>query len=411
MNKILVINPGSTSTKIAVYEDGNSIFEENIAHSKDELSKYNTILDQFEWRKSLIEKSLLNACIDICSIKAIASRGGIMKPIAGGTYMINEDMLRDIKSINVNGHPSNLAPLISYDLAKENNIKSYVVNPVIVDELDDIARVSGMKEIERISIFHALNQKSVAQMFSKDIGRSYKDLNIIVAHLGGGISIGAHKKGRVVDVNDGLNGDGPFTPERCGSVPAASLVKLCFCGKYTEEQMLQKIRRGSGMLDYLNTNNIVEIQNKCLEGDEKYNFYLNAMCYQISKFIASLSVVFDSKIDGIIITGGIANSKLIVEKIKQKVEFIAPVHIYPGEKEMLALANGVLDVLNGVEELSAVLKPAAYFHFKKKVCSYLIPSLINMIQEKSFSSFSSFLGHVFCDIKSHFLVGICHQTG
>lgn len=355
MNRILVINPGSTSTKVAVYDDDNSIFEETIRHSKDDLGKFDHILDQFEWRKSLIEKSLEKACIDIKTVKAIASRGGIMKPISSGTYIINDAMLDDIKTINVNGHPSNLAPLISNYLAKENNIIAYVIDPIVVDEMDEIARVSGLKEIERISRFHALNQKSVAYMLSRDLGRSYKDLNIIIVHMGGGISIGAHKKGCVIDVNDALDGEGPFSPERCGSLPAGGLIRLCFSGKYTEDQMLQKIRRGSGMLDYLNTNDLIEIEDRCLEGDEKYNFYLDAMCYQIAKSIGSFSVIFDSKLDAIVFTGGIAKSKLIIDKIKKRVEFLAPIHVYPGEKEMLALANGVLRILTCQEEANIYL--------------------------------------------------------
>ncbi len=350
MNRILVINPGSTSTKIAVYDDDNPILEETIRHLKDELSKFNSILDQFQWRKDLIKKELEKSCIDIKTITAVASRGGIMKPISSGTYVINDAMLDDIKSINVNGHPSNLAPLISNEIAKENNIVAYVIDPVVVDEMEDIARVSGLKEIERISRFHALNQKAVAYMLSRDLGRSYNDLNIILVHLGGGISIGAHKKGRIVDVNDALDGDGPFSPERCGGLPIGQLIRLCFSGKYTEETMLQKIRRGSGMLDYLDTNDFFEIEKKCLDGDEKYNFYLDAMCYQIAKSIGSLSVVFDSKIDAIVFTGGIARSKFIVDKIKKMVEFLAPIHVYPGEQEMLALTNGVLRILKGQEE-------------------------------------------------------------
>ncbi len=351
MNKILVINTGSTSTKIAVYLENLALFEETINHSKSDLAKFETVKCELEWRKSIILDKLDQHSIDLKNIVAIASRGGITRPISGGTYEINEKMLSDIESINDDAHPTNLAPTLSYQIAKENNIKAYVVDPVVVDELSDIARVSGVKGIERASIFHALNQKAVAYQLAFDLKRNYDELNLIIAHLGGGISIGAHKGGKVVDVNNGLDGEGPFSTNRCGGLPVADVIKLCFCGLYTEDTIFKKIRQQSGMLDYLGTNDFFEIEKKCLEGDEKFNFYLDAMCYQTAKYIGSLSVIFEGKLDAIVLTGGLARVPIVVDKIKKMVSFLASVHVYPGEREMLALALGVLRALKGKEEV------------------------------------------------------------
>lgn len=350
MNKILVINTGSTSTKIAVYIDKMALFEENITHSKMELSRFKTVMDEFDWRKSIILEILAKHDIDMSTIKAIASRGGITRPICSGTYAINEKMIDDMWVLNsVEAHPTNLAPVLSYNIAKENNIKAYVVDPVVVDEMSDVARVSGMKGIERTSLFHALNQKAVAYQLAFDLKRNYEELNLIVAHLGGGISIGAHKKGYVVDVNNGLDGDGPFSIDRSGGLPVIDVVNLCFSGEYTKETMLHKIRRSSGMLDYLGTNDFFEIEEKCLAGDKEYNLYLEAMCYQIAKYIGSLSVIFEGKLDAIVLTGGLARVPIVVDKIKKMVNFLADVHLYPGEREMTALALGVLRVLDEQE--------------------------------------------------------------
>ncbi len=351
MNKILVINTGSTSTKIAVYLNKLALFEETIKHCQSDLEKFDTVVDEFEWRKSIILDTLDKHSIDIQNIFAVASRGGITRPIASGTYLITEKMLADIESINDDSHPTNLAPLLSYHIAQENGINAYVVDPVVVDELSDIARVSGVKGLERISLFHALNQKAVAYQLAFDLKTNYEDLNIIVVHLGGGISIGAHKGGKVVDVNNALDGEGPFGANRCGGLPVTDVIKLCFSGLYTEDTIYKKITRKSGMLDYLGTNDFFEIEQKCLEGDEKFNFYLDAMCYQTAKYIGSLSVIFEGNLDGIILTGGLARVPIIVERISKMVKFLAPIHLYPGEREMYALALGVLRVLDKVEDL------------------------------------------------------------
>lgn len=349
MFRMLVINPGSTSTKIAVFDDLNPVFVETLRHSSEELAPYNTIFEQYEFRKNVILNALKEKNVPIESLNAVVGRGGLLKPIEGGTYNVNEKMIEDLK-IGVQGqHASNLGGVIAYEIAKSVNIPAFIVDPVVVDEMDEIARISGMPEIQRKSIFHALNQKAVAKRYAKEHGKKYEELNLIVAHLGGGISVGAHRKGRVVDVNNALDGEGPFSPERTGSLPVGDLVKLCFSGKYTLDEIKKKITGKGGLMAYFGTNDARDVEKMMNEGNKEAELVYKAMAYQVAKEIGMCATVLKGEVDAIILTGGLAYGKTFVEWIKERISFIAPVVVYPGEDEMLALAEGALRVLRGEE--------------------------------------------------------------
>lgn len=349
MYRMLIINPGSTSTKIGVYDDTTPVFEETLRHSSEEIAKYKTIFEQYDFRKEVILKSVKDNGIDIKSINAVVGRGGLLKPIEGGTYYVNERMLEDLK-IGVQGqHASNLGGVIAYEIAKPLNIPSYIVDPVVVDEMEDIARISGMPEIQRICIFHPLNQKAMARKYARENGTKYEKLNLIVAHMGGGISVGAHRKGRVIDVNNALDGEGPFSPERTGTLPVGSLVKLCYSGKYTLDEMKKKITGKGGLVAYLNTNDGREVGRMAKEGNKEAELIYKAMAYQVAKEIGMCAAVLKGEVDAIILTGGLAYGKEYVEWIKERVSFISKVVVYPGEDELLALAEGGLRVLTGEE--------------------------------------------------------------
>lgn len=348
--KLLIINPGSTSTKIGVYEDENAVLVETLRHPNEVIEKYATVADQFEFRKEVILNVLKEKNFDIKTLDAVVGRGGLLKPIEGGTYAVNDSMLEDLK-VGVQGeHASNLGGIIANSIAKELNVPAYIVDPVVVDELEDIARISGMPEVPRKSIFHALNQKAVAKRYAKENGKKYEELNLIVAHMGGGVSVGAHKNGKVVDVNNALDGEGPFSPERSGSVPIGGLVELCYSGKYTIGEMKKKINGKGGLVAHLNTNNALEVHNAAKAGDAKSKLIFEAMGYQVAKEIGKCAAVLCGKVDAILLTGGIAYNETMDNIIKERVSFIAPVVIYGGEDELLALAQGALRVLNGEEK-------------------------------------------------------------
>ena len=347
--KILSIDPGSTSTKIGVYDGENPVLTETLRHSSEEIGKYASIYDQFEFRRDAILDILKKKNFDISTLSAVVGRGGMLKPVESGTYIVNKRMLEDLK-IGVQGqHASSLGGIIANEIASKVHIPAYIVDPTVVDELDDVARVTGIPEIQKRSIFHALNQKAVARRYAKENGKKYGDLNLIVAHMGGGISVGAHKHGRIIDVNNALHGEGPFSPERSGSLPVGDLVKLCYSGKYTCEEMQKKINGKGGYTAYLNTNDAREVEKSAASGDKKAKLIQDAMAYQVAKEIGKCAVVLSGKVDAIILTGGIAYGTAVVGYIKEKVSFIAPVIIYPGEDELLALAQGGLRVLNGEE--------------------------------------------------------------
>lgn len=346
----LIINPGSTSTKIAVFQNEESIFETTLRHSNEELGKYSKVADQFEFRKNIIIDILKENSISLESLDAVVGRGGLLKPIEGGTYAVNDKLVEDLKTNTKGEHASNLGGLLARSIGDEAGIPSFIVDPVVVDEMDEVARISGHPNFERVCIWHALNQKAVARRAAAEkFGKKYEDMNFVVAHLGGGISVGAHKKGKVIDVNNALNGEGPFSPERSGSLPAEQLVKTCFSGKFTEAEMKKMIVGKGGLSAYLGTNNAKAVSDSSKDGDEKAKLIYSAMAYQVAKAIGEYAVVLDGGVDAILITGGIAYDKEFVKMIENKVKFIADVIVYPGEDELLALAQGGLRVLNKEE--------------------------------------------------------------
>lgn len=348
--KLLIINPGSTSTKIGVYEGEKEVLEETLRHSSEEILKYDTIFDQLDFRKEVILNVLKEKGIDINELDAVVGRGGMLKPIEGGTYEVNEAMVEDLK-IGVQGpHASNLGGILSNEIAKEIGKRAFIVDPVVVDEMEDVARLSGVPELPRKSKFHALNQKAVAKRYAKEHNTSYEDVNLIVVHMGGGVSVGAHRKGRVIDVNNALDGDGPFSPERAGGVPSGELLEMCFSGKYSKEEVYKKLVGKGGFVAYANTNDARDLIKLSQEGDEKGSLIFNAFIYQIAKEIGSMAVVLDGEVDAIVLTGGIAYSDYVTNAINKKVKWIAPMVVYGGEDELLALAQGAIRVLDGVEE-------------------------------------------------------------
>ncbi len=347
---ILVINPGSTSTKISLFAGEAEIFSENIEHKVEELSRFNKASDQDLYRMELIISHLKKKKVDATKIKAIVGRGGLLKPIEGGTYRVNQSMVADLRKGVQGDHPSNCGGLIAYSIAKNIGCEAFIVDPVVVDELQDVARLSGMPLIQRRSIFHALNQKAVARQAAKKLGKSYSEANLIVAHLGGGITIGAHHHGRVIDVNNGLDGDGPYSPERSGGVPVGDLVRTCFSGEYTYADMKKLITGHGGVVAYLGTNNMKAVEQEVKKGNREFQLIFEGMAYQVAKEIGACATVLKGKIDAICITGGLAYSELMVNLIKERVEWIAPILLFPGEEEMRALALGALRVLRGEEE-------------------------------------------------------------
>jgi butyrate kinase len=348
--RILVINPGSTSTKIGVFDNEISILEKTIRHDSEIINSFENIIDQYEFRKNTILETLDQEGINVSKLSAVCGRGGLLRPIEGGTYAVNEVMLQDLRSGYSGQHASNLGGIIAFEIASGLNIPSYIVDPVVVDELDDIARISGVSLIERKSIFHALNQKAVARRIAKELGKKYEELNLIVTHMGGGITVGAHRHGRVVDVNNGLHGDGPFSPERAGTVPAGDLVSLCFSGDYYREEIMRKLVGQGGLVGYLGTNDAVKVEQMIAKGDEKAKLIYSAMAYQVSKEIGSASAVLRGKVDAIVLTGGLAYGKEFVNEISERINWIADVIVHPGENELQALAEGAIRVLRGEEQ-------------------------------------------------------------
>jgi butyrate kinase len=348
--RILVINPGSTSTKIGVYNNEELLYSENFKHDESVIAKFDKISDQYDFRREIIINFLKEKNEDLNSFSAIVGRGGLIKPIPSGVYEIDEDLIYDLIHPYLGEHASNLGGLIAYYIAKEFNLKSYILDPVVVDEMDEIAKITGHPLFEKKSIFHALNQKAIARAASKKLNKRYEDLNLIVSHMGGGVSIGAHKKGRVVDVNNALNGDGPFSPERSGSLPAWQLAELCFSGKYQKDEVKKMITGKGGVVAYLNTNNFLDVEKKYLEGDKKAMLIHDALAYQVSKEIGSLAAVLDGEVDAIILTGGLAYNKLFTDYVEKKVKFIAKVMVLAGEDELLAMAQGALRILKNEEK-------------------------------------------------------------
>ncbi|KIN52221.1 butyrate kinase [Bacillus subtilis] len=348
--RILTINPGSTSTKIGVFHNERSIFEKTLRHNIEELQRFDRIIDQYEFRKNHILETLHEQGINISKFDAVCARGGLLRPIEGGTYVVNDEMIVDLKSGYAGQHASNLGGIIAREIADGLNIPSYIVDPVVVDEMSVLAKVSGMPEIERKSIFHALNQKAVARKAAASLGKRYENMKMIITHMGGGITIGVHDRGRVVDVNNGLHGEGPFSPERAGTVPAGDLVDLCFSGEYTKEEIMKKLVGTGGLLGYLGTNDAVKVEQMIQGGDEKARFIYDAMAYQVAKEIGAASAALKGEVEAIVLTGGLAYGKSFVSAIRSYIDWISDVLVYPGENELQSLAQGALRVLQGEEQ-------------------------------------------------------------
>ncbi len=346
--KILAINPGSTSTKLALYKDGKKILSETLDHSVEEIEKYERVQDQFEMRREAVLSFLKDNNFDVKQLSAVVGRGGLLPPVQSGAYEVNEVMVDRLKNNPIVEHASNLGALIAYEIAKPLNILACIYDSVAVDEMNDIARISGMPDIPRVSFSHALNSRAMAIKVAKNYGREYKDMNFVVAHLGGGISLSVHKKGKMVDIIS--DDEGPFSPERAGRVPCKKLIDLCYSGKFDKRTMHKKLRGKGGISAYLNTLDAREVEKMIENGNEEARLVYEAMAYQIAKGIGDLATVVEGDVDAIIITGGIAYSEMITFWITKRVKFIAPVEIMPGENELESLALGALRVLKGEEK-------------------------------------------------------------
>lgn len=345
--KILAINPGSTSTKIALYEDEKPLLDLTLRHTTEEISRFADIIDQLDWRRGLILGALRDNNHDLSSLSAVIGRGGLIRPVPAGVYEVNSRMRYDLRHAQMK-HACNLGGLLAAQIAHMAKAKAYIADPPVVDEMDDVARVTGMPMCTRKPIFHALNQKAIARLHCEREGLVYEQSNLIVAHMGGGISVAAHRQGRIVDVNNALDGDGPFAPDRAGSLPSSELIKVCFSGQYTREELLKFISSKGGLVAYLGTNSVMEVMQRIGQGDQRAQKMLEAMCYNISKQIGAMAAVLTGKVDGVLLTGGIAYNNPVVEYIREHCSFIAPLTVYPGENELEALAINALVILRGV---------------------------------------------------------------
>lgn len=343
--KIFVINPGSTSTKVALFDDEKTVWAAGAHHPAAELAAFHHAIEQYEYRRDFILRLLAEAGIPL-DFDAVIARGGLLKPTPGGVYAINEQMKYDLIHARME-HACNLGALIADEIARQCHCPAYIADPEVVDELQPVARLTGIPEIERISIFHALNSKAVSRRYAASIGQHYEELNLIVVHLGGGISVGAHCKGRVIDVNNALNGDGPFSPERAGTMPGDQLAELCFSGKYTLKQVKKLLNGKGGLTAHLGTNDVVTIARKASEGEEPYKGVLDSMLYTVAKQVGAMYVTLRGRVDAIILTGGIAHSDYCVAGLKEQIDYLAPVVLMPGEDEMGSLAYNALGALRG----------------------------------------------------------------
>lgn len=353
MNKtdILVINPGSTSTKIAIYQTNKLLFTESINHHANDLKEFSHIIDQFSFRLELIKAVLLEKHYDMSNLYAISARGGLLRPIESGTYLINQNIIDDLKNSTYGEHASNLGALIAYDLASKLNIPSYITDPVVVDEMSIVAKYTGLPHIKRKSIFHALNHKAVGRLYALDANKPYESLNLIICHLGGGISVAAHQKGRIIDVNNALDGDGPMSPERSGSLPFGDVFRMGYDNQYSLAEFSKMTVGGGGLVAYLGTNDGRSVMKLIESGNQLAADVFEAMCYQITKSVGAMAAVLKGAVDAIIITGGLSYIKPLTDYIKTSTQFIAPVFTYPGEDEMSALLLGVLRVKNNIEQV------------------------------------------------------------
>lgn len=347
---ILAINTGSTSTKAAVYRDENPILELSLSHSAEEIARFDSIPEQAEWRKELILRALEDKNIALDSFSAVIGRGGLLHPIESGVYIVTDAMVEELRT-TPQQHASNLSAPIALQIARICGVKAYIADPVVVDEFMELARHSGIKQIPRRSIFHALNQKATARLYAEQIGTPYEELNLVVAHLGGGISVAAHQQGRVIDCNNALDGEGPITPERAGTIPAGDLIDLCYSGEYSKKEARALLVGKGGLMSLMGTNSVKDLVQRAEEGDAEAKLAIDLMVYTVSKQIGQMAVTLKGEVDAILLTGGIAHSKVITEAISDYCRFLAPIEVYPGENELQALAMNALRVLRG--EMSA----------------------------------------------------------
>ncbi len=346
---ILAINPGSTSTKIGIYEGVNEVTRQNISHSAEELNSYSSITDQYEFRLEKIKKMLMTQNLNLKDFSAIVGRGGLLKPVPSGTYLVNKVMLQDLRDARYGSHASNLGAILADALAKESGCSAFIVDPVVVDELTAIARVTGRPEIQKRSVFHALNQKAVAKRYAKSINKSYETLRVIVCHMGGGISVGSHQAGQVVEVNNAIDGAGAFSPERSGTMPAGQLAELILDQQLSRKEIAKMLAGQGGLVAHLGTNDLVEVERRSEMGDKQVELIYNAMIYNIARDIAAAAVPLKGNVDCILLTGGMAHSNYLTACIKEYVGFIAPIEVFPGEDELQALSEGTYRVLEGME--------------------------------------------------------------
>ncbi len=357
MHRLLVINPGSTSTKVAVFEDEQPLFVETLRHSSQDIATFPHIQDQYEFRLQSIRDLLRAGGIEIASLAAVVARGGLLRPIPGGTYAVNEKMVEELGRRDAERqHASGLGAPLADEIAHQAGVPAFIVDPVCVDEFDELARVSGLPEIERKSLSHALNLKAVARRAAEDLSRLYSELNLVVTHMGGGISVTAHRRGEMVDVNQALDGTGPFSPERAGGLPVGDVARMCFGVhpyeglRLTYDQMFKRIAGQGGLVAHLGTNDALEVEARINAGDDRARLVYEAMAYQVAKEIGAMASVLKGEVDAVILTGGLAHSEMLLAWIRERVAWIGPVLVYPGEDEMLALAQGALRVLRGEEQ-------------------------------------------------------------
>ncbi|RLC56773.1 MAG: butyrate kinase [Candidatus Cloacimonadota bacterium] len=349
--RVLAINPGSTSTKIALFDDTTVVFMETLRHDAAKIAEFDGIIEQYEFRKELVLNALANNNIELSSIEAVVGRGGLVKSISSGTYLINDKMLKDLKDPSLWGriHASNLGAFIAKSIADETGIPSFIVDPVTVDEFEDIARISGCPEIERRSLLHALNLRYCGISVAAKLDKKFTEVNLIGVHMGGGISVAAIRKGKMIDVNNAVLGMGPFSPQRAGALPISDLLELAFSGKYTHQELVDMFTKTGGLIAYLGTDHGGEVIAMIKKGDKKAKLVFDAMLYQISKEIGACATVLKGKVDGIFLTGGLVYNDYVVNALKERTSFIAKTFVIPGEKEMEALTQGAVRVLKGIE--------------------------------------------------------------
>lgn len=347
---ILAVNPGSTSTKVGVFRGDVQVLERVVEHTEEELSGFERVFDQYPYRESLVRQALETEGIALADLAAVVGRGGLLKPMPGGVYAVNDAMVGYLKEAPGGEHPSNLGAVLAHDLAREaGGVPAFIVDAVTTDEFDDVARISGLEGLTRRSRIHALNQKAVARRVAAEMDKGYDEVNFIVVHLGSGVTVGAHRRGRMVDGSDAAS-EGPFSPERCGGLPVDDFMELCFSGKVSYKELKKRIYSTGGLFGYTGTRDVRQVEKRAREGDEKCSLLLDALAYQVAKEVGGQATVLKGQVDRIILTGGIARSKWIVDGITERVAFLAPVVVVPGEEELRALAEGALRVLSGREQ-------------------------------------------------------------